>query len=134
MGESKAAGVFILTDRRIIFVPRKSLTERILEPLTALLSEGLLKDILDFAREVSTGKGKVDIKELDLLKGSDFLEIPLGAISKVEAKKAYLFTNYLMVRYRAEDKDQAFSFLFGQGAKSKKDLAKRIKEAMERVH
>ena len=131
MGEAKAAGVFFLTNRKIIFVPRRSLTESILEPLTFLLSEGLIKDILEIAAEMSAGRGSADLGELDLTQGRDFLEIPLSSIKEVKAKKAYLFTNYLMVRYEEEGTSTACSFIFGQAARSKKDLEKKILQAMK---
>ncbi len=129
MGEAKAAGVFILTNKRIIFVPSRSLTESILEPLAFLLNEGLIKDILDFASEISSGKGDVNLAGSDLPKDSNFLKISLSTVKKAEARKAYLFTNYLMVKYEAGGKDIAYSFLFGQAARSKKELAKKIMEA-----
>ena len=102
-----------------------------MEPLAFLLNEGLIKDILDFASEISSGKGDVNLAESDLLKDSNFLEIRLSTVKKAEAKKAYLFTNYLMIKYDLGGKEIACSFLFGQAARSKKDLAKKIMEAVK---
>ena len=129
MGEAKAAGIFILTNKRIIFVPSRSLTESIFEPLAYLLNEGLIKDMLDLATETSAGKGDVNLEELDVQKRPSFLEIPLNSIKKAEARKAYLFTNYLMIKYEIVGKERSYSFLFGQAARSKKELAKKIMEA-----
>ena len=57
------------------------------------------------------------------------LSIPLDNIIKVEAKRAFFVTAYLMVKYNTTEGSKACSFIFGTAAKSQKDLNDAIMTA-----
>ena len=56
------------------------------------------------------------------------LAIPLNSIIKVDAKRAYMVTAYLLIEYNTPEGVQATTFVFGTATKNQKELAAKIEK------
>lgn len=59
------------------------------------------------------------------------MAIPLEDVVEAEARRAYMTTAYLMVKYTTSQGVKACSFVFGTAAKSQKELAEAIIKAKQ---
>jgi len=134
-------GNFILTKKRILFLRKTTMTRLLgkeaaewggLASLLAGLPQGIV--IANFIGEkLSSAKVKPEEVERILAEDSESIAIPLENIIDVEAKRAYMVTAYLMVKYNTPEGVKASSFVFGTAAKSQKDLAKAILAAKQEI-
>lgn len=134
-------GNFILTNIRILFLRKttmmrtlgKGATDAVgLAGFLAGLPQGLV--ITDFIGEkLSSAKVKPEEVDKVLAEDSESIAIPLKDVVDVEAKRAYMVTAYLMIKYNTPEGVKATSFVFGTAAKSQKDLAKAIFDAKQMI-
>ena len=90
--------------------------------LLAGLPQGLV--ITDFMGEkLSSAQVRMEEVEKILSEDPKSITIPLKDIVKVEAKRAYMVTAYLMIEYKTTEGVQATSFVFGTATKNQKELA-----------
>jgi hypothetical protein len=133
-------GNFLLTDKRILFL-RKSTMKRLLGQeavefggvagIFAGLPQGVV--IANFIGEkISSAKVKPGEVDQILTDDPESMAIPLEEIKDVQAKRAYMVTSYLMVKYLTPEGEKACSFVFGTAAKSQKDLAQSIVQAKQK--
>ena len=98
--------------------------ERIINHFKNLVSNVLKEPLMPINELEIMGVEEVDKILAD---DSESIAIPLKDVIDAEAKRAYMVTAYLMVKYNSpEGGVQATSFVFGTAAKSQKDLAKVI--------
>ena len=123
----KEMGEFLVTNSRIIFFTRFSFARAlggtgidIASLLSGIPAGMVLSELL--ASKASNVEVKPEMISKIMEEPSSF-QIPLTEIIKTEAKKAYIFTNYLTITYRTSTGTEARSFVFGSAAKSKKELA-----------
>ncbi len=134
-------GNFLLTEKRILFL-RKTTMKRLLGQeaaefggiagIFAGLPQGVV--IANFIGEkVSSAKVKLDEVEQILTDDLESIAISLSAVKDLQAKRAYMVTAYLMVKYDTPDGEKTCSFVFGTASKSQKDLAQAILNAKQKA-
>jgi hypothetical protein len=132
-------GNFILTEKRILFL-RKTTMKRLLGKeatefggiagIFAGLPQGVV--IANFIGEkISSAKIKPEEIKRIIEEDSESIEISLENINVVEAKRAYMITAYLMVKYTSPKGENICSFVFGTASKSQKKLSYAILKARE---
>ena len=130
-------GNFILTDKRILFLRKTSVARSLgaaaleavgLAGFLAGLPAALVVGAVAGAK-VTSAKIKPDEVEKILREDPESLAIRLEDVVKVEARRAYMATAYLMVKYNTPQGVKARSFVFGTAAKSQKELAGAIMKA-----
>lgn len=96
------------------------------------LPQGLV--ITDYiGSQVSSARVKPEEMKKILTDDPESLAISLLDIVRVEAKRAYMMTAYLMVEYKSSEGVKVFSFVFGTAAKNQKELAMAILDAKEDI-
>lgn len=118
-------GSFILTNKRVRFLRKTSLSR--LFGAAALEMVGVAGLLVGLPASLVIGDmagGRVEsakIKEEEVEKvlqdDSESFEISLNDIVDAEARRAYMMTAYLMVRYNTPQGVKASSFVFGTAAK-----------------
>ncbi|KYK37656.1 MAG: zinc ribbon domain-containing protein [Theionarchaea archaeon] len=134
-------GNFILTDKRILFLRKTTMLKSLgkgaadlagIAGFLAGLPQGLV--LTDYiGGKLASAKVKPEEVEKILAQDPESLAIPLEDITQVKAKRAYMVTAYLMVKYTTPQGVKAQSFVFGTAAKSQKELANAIIAAQQRV-
>lgn len=81
------------------------------------------------AEKAGSAKIKPEEVEKILREDSESMAIPLEDVVEAEARRAYMTTAYLIVKYNTPQGVKACSFVFGTAAKSQKELAEAIIEA-----
>lgn len=132
-------GSFILTNRRLLFLRKTTLAKRLgkgaiegvgIAGFLVGLPQGLV--ITDYiGGQISSARVKPEEVKKILDEDAESLTISLADIVRVEAKRAYMMTAYLMVEYKASAGVKALSFVFGTAAKNQKELAKSILAAKD---
>ena len=127
-------GNFILTDRRILFLRKTSLARTLgasaleLAGVAGLLA-GLPAAIVvgDMAGgRVASAKIKPEEVAKVLKEDPESIAIALEDVVEVEARRAYMMTAYLTVKYNTPQGVNACSFVFGTAAKKQKELTDAI--------
>ncbi len=88
--------------------------------------------------DMASGKlssAKINSEEVEKILREDLesMVIPLRDVVEAEARRAYMMTAYLMVKYNTAQDIQAVSFVFGTAAKNQKELANAIEEAKKNL-
>jgi hypothetical protein len=126
----KEMGELLVTDQRILFFIRFSLRGEVGEAgmsIASFLAGVPSGVVLSEYLASKTSKVKIEPGLIEKVLGTpSSFQIPLKTVVKAEAKKAYLFTNYLSITYRTQRGTASKSFIFGSAAKSRKDLVDLI--------
>jgi hypothetical protein len=130
-------GNFILTDRRILFLRKSSMATTLgqaaleftgLAGFLAGIPAGIVVGDMVGDRLVSA-RIKPEEVESVLKENPESIAIPLENVVDAEARRAYMATAYLVLKYNAPEGIKACSFLFGTAAKGQRELAKAIMSA-----
>ncbi len=134
-------GSFILTNKRLLFLRKTSLSR--LFGATSLEIAGVAGLLVGLpaslvigdmtGSRVESAKIKEEEVEKVLQDDPESVEISLNDIVATEARRAYMMTAYLMVRYNTPQGVKAISFVFGTAAKNQRELAQMILTAKQNV-
>jgi hypothetical protein len=134
-------GSFILTSKRLLFLRKSTMKSCLKEGIADMagiasflagLPQGLV--ITDYiGGKLSKARVKQDEVEKILSDDPNSISIPLKDIVRVEAKRAYMVTAYLMIEYKTTQGVTAHSFVFGTASKNQKGLAKEILATKEKA-
>ena len=127
-------GNFILTDKRILFLRKTSIARTLgaaaldLSGLAGVLA-GLPAALIVtemVGGKVASAKIKPEEVERVVREDPESIAISLEDVVEAKAKRAYLVTSYLMIKYNTPRGVKAYSLVFGTAAKSQKELAEAI--------
>jgi hypothetical protein len=134
-------GNFILTTKRLLFLRKSTMTRCLGKNIVDMAGmagflNGLPQSLVitDYVgKKISRAWIKPEEAEQIVNDDPDSLSIPLKDLVRVEGKRAYLVTAYLMVECKTSLGVKTYSFVFGTASKNQKELALEITAAKEKI-